>query len=232
MKSFFILFAGLFSSAIFGQSLFQTWYLETLNGIPPEFNSEVPYVKADILEPSGDDPFVLDTSVCGHLKVHFELPFCECTDIMIMEILELDETGCTDPDNTILQQTYFDYFILEPGEDSRTYHYSFSELAGDVLRLELRWNEYGDPFMTFLNVKLGLDEVSESEFIVFPNPSDSKFYFSDKPDRISIYTTDGKRVLSAENSESADLTALPPGIYLLEAVMRNQKTISRKLIRK
>ncbi len=76
------------------------------------------------------------------------------------------------------------------------------------------------------NYVAGNEELIESSFEMYPNPSKSLVNFS-KIMSISVYDLTGKKVISKENVNSIDITELVSGIYFIQS----EEGYTQKLIK-
>lgn len=89
----------------------------------------------------------------------------------------------------------------------------------------------------FEKTNLSTDDIVQSnEFTIYPNPVvDIAQIDSKQPIKIiSIYTIDGKRVMTQEKSSmnQINMSILPKGLYILQATDKNGKNYQEKLIKK
>lgn len=78
---------------------------------------------------------------------------------------------------------------------------------------------------------LNISESYKNPFTIYPNPASSKIYFSQELKEIAIYDMLGKKRNIPHTLDSADISALPNGIYILKGLEDNGKTIIKKLIK-
>lgn len=78
---------------------------------------------------------------------------------------------------------------------------------------------------------LDVPESYKSSFVIYPNPASSKINFSQELTEIAVYDMMGKKRNIPHTSNSADISALPNGIYILKG-LENNKTIVQKIIKK
>lgn len=69
------------------------------------------------------------------------------------------------------------------------------------------------------------------EFVIYPNPSESNFYFSEAIDSIEIFSLSGRRVLSAKSVPNVDISALSQGVYIVKSHLQNGTLKTRKIIK-
>ncbi|WP_162054818.1 DUF7619 domain-containing protein [Pontibacter pamirensis] len=127
------------------------------------------------------------------------------------------------PDSTIVENQAFIYFDYNPAIETNV---TFNTLV-DKLPLK----------KTVLSVK---DDLPKGALIVFPNPA-SGFVRVAWPSAnttlasYSIMNSKGKQVLQAEfdtqNVHQIDVSALPPGLYLLKAMKQGQIFTKRVILR-
>ncbi len=72
--------------------------------------------------------------------------------------------------------------------------------------------------------------TSQEEILIFPNPSDGLFYFTEPADRIEVYNVIGHMIYSANNSTQIDLSMSAMGVYFAH-VFSNGKERIRKIIK-
>ncbi|PXY45100.1 T9SS type A sorting domain-containing protein [Flavobacterium hydrophilum] len=78
---------------------------------------------------------------------------------------------------------------------------------------------------------LDLPESYKNTFAIYPNPASSKIYFSHELTEIAVYDILGKKRNIPHTSDSADISALPNGIYILKGLENNGKTITQKIVK-
>ena len=83
---------------------------------------------------------------------------------------------------------------------------------------------YGDPYQI-----TSLNELTENQIQVYPNPSNGTVSFEIDLDQFEIFELNGKRVLVGQGKQ-ADLSSLQNGIYLLKAFKGGQ-FYSQKIIK-
>lgn len=84
---------------------------------------------------------------------------------------------------------------------------------------------------------LGYNELTESEFSVYPNPSNDIFYIDAQLQSIesfTIFSADGRVMMKIKNNtvgiQAIDRTAINPGVYMLSAMDRNGSILNTKQI--
>ncbi|KPE51174.1 T9SS type A sorting domain-containing protein [Chryseobacterium indologenes] len=73
-----------------------------------------------------------------------------------------------------------------------------------------------------------------SDITVYPNPSADLVTLKSKEDikKITVHSLDGKVILSAENRKDIDISGLPEGTYILQGILKNGTSVSKKVIKK
>lgn len=79
---------------------------------------------------------------------------------------------------------------------------------------------------------LDVPESYKNSFVIYPNPASSIINFSQDLTEIAVYDMLGKKRNIPHTSDSADISALPNGIYILKGLENNNKTIVQKIIKK
>jgi photosystem II stability/assembly factor-like uncharacterized protein len=87
------------------------------------------------------------------------------------------------------------------------------------------------------NINLGIEDLeSDTEISVFPNPCSEKITISFKSFitsenfTIDIYSLSGKKLISASNAESVDISTIQSGVYILK-VQSKMSTWTKKIIK-
>ncbi len=79
-------------------------------------------------------------------------------------------------------------------------------------------------------VNTALNEVKQHEHFVYPTPFSHVLYFSNYPDRVELYSIDGKCVLKTNNPvESMNVSELQNGFYFIKTTKNGISTIQRSL---
>lgn len=79
---------------------------------------------------------------------------------------------------------------------------------------------------------LDMPESYKNSFVIYPNPASSTINFSQDLTEIAVYDMLGEKRNIPHTSDSADISALPNGIYILKGLENNNKTIVQKIIKK
>ena len=78
---------------------------------------------------------------------------------------------------------------------------------------------------------LAVSDVNNTKAIqIFPNPVKDVLHFN-MPCSVAVYSTDGKKVLTAVNAQSVNVTDLAVGAYFLKIDGAGQKTFNTKFIK-
>lgn len=226
MKAFFTLLFIAISFILKAQNPGEVWYLETLN-----YNQFVPNdeIQSVVLNFEEEDIPYLETSVCGNLKAHIEFMLCWCPEFGILEVLELDETECSNPENTQLQQDYFTFFMGN-GDYYPIIGFDQEDLGNGVKRLKLY---SGDEYQaTFLNVPfLSVSDIGNKEIQIYPNPVKDILYFSQLIKLGEIYSVTGKKIMNFKNADEINISHLSKGAYILKLHLNQNKTEVRNFIK-
>jgi hypothetical protein len=69
-------------------------------------------------------------------------------------------------------------------------------------------------------------ELFTNDINIYPNPASDHIYFSNKVAKANLFTLQGQKVLSVENSQSVNISNLPKGLYIVKLVdlSGNQQT--------
>jgi len=121
------------------------------------------------------------------------------------------------------------YFTLMPGE-SKNIHIEFDEsLVGDA-GFEVVLKQYGDYDPGIVAIK----EVEKTQTLpplkVYPNPvSDYLTVEVNRPDlqEVKIFNISGKLVYAGRGDTEINVSYLPKGFYLIQAVVKNQTCADR-----
>ncbi len=112
--------------------------------------------------------------------------------------------------------------LSDLGLDNQTIHLAFVNRTDDGFKL------YIDDIRVEMEDPSGVDELSEVQITVFPNPTTKMIEISGlNPDEVTIYSLAGKQLLTTSSSK-IDLSSLAAGRYILEA--RNSKHVARSLV--
>lgn len=74
----------------------------------------------------------------------------------------------------------------------------------------------------------------KEDLSVYPNPSSERITLASKEDirKVSLISSEGKTVLTSENSKNIDISKLPKGVYILQGDLKNGTSVTRKIIKK
>lgn len=76
-----------------------------------------------------------------------------------------------------------------------------------------------------------LAEITPTDFSVYPNPASDIIFFGNTTDKVELFDTNGRLLLSGFDTESLNISALNPGFYILK-LSGSEKTSLQKLIKK
>lgn len=78
---------------------------------------------------------------------------------------------------------------------------------------------------------LSTEKFKQKSLTIYPNPSTNQIYFSEELSEIAVFDLLGKKINVTCSSNSADISALPQGIYILKGLENTGKTITQKIIK-
>ena len=79
---------------------------------------------------------------------------------------------------------------------------------------------------------LNVSESYKNPFVIYPNPAANEIYFSEELIEIIVYDLLGKKMNVSYTLNSADISALPQGIYILKGLESNGRITTQKIIKK
>ena len=79
-------------------------------------------------------------------------------------------------------------------------------------------------------VALGIEDAVD-DLVLYPNPTSGKLHFSEQVEEFLLYSSEGRLLDAWKNVRSADLTALPSGMYFVE-VIRGGRSVGYRIVRK
>ena len=77
---------------------------------------------------------------------------------------------------------------------------------------------------------LGIEDAVD-DLVLYPNPTSDKLHFSEQVEEFLLYSSEGRLLDTWKNVRSADLTALPSGLYFVE-VIRGGQSVGYRIVRK
>ena len=83
--------------------------------------------------------------------------------------------------------------------------------------------------ITAPSVVLGIEATADG-FVLYPNPTSGKLHFSEQVGQFRLYSVEGRLLETQKNVRSADLTALPSGLYFVE-VVRDGWSVRWRIVR-
>jgi hypothetical protein len=98
-------------------------------------------------------------------------------------------------------------------------------------REDLSYGTIAGPITFHYSSCNGVDENTNNEVLIWPNPAFGTIHLNIKSLDLEIYSMDGKLVLSSDASESIDISGLPNGCYLLKAILTDGKQKVLKFVK-
>ena len=80
--------------------------------------------------------------------------------------------------------------------------------------------------------EMGVEDIAESNFKIYPIPTSNVLNFSEKLNQIEIYAMDGSLVQTATQTKSIQVQNLTNGTYILKATDEKGNTIRSKFVKK
>lgn len=80
------------------------------------------------------------------------------------------------------------------------------------------------------NCLLGLSEINDNSFALYPNPTSGLVHFSKTVD-VVLYTITRQRIADKKQADSFDLSNQPNGVYLMVVVGQNGSVSTKKMIK-
>jgi uncharacterized delta-60 repeat protein len=81
------------------------------------------------------------------------------------------------------------------------------------------------------NLALVTEEFKRQSLTIYPNPATNEIYFSEELTEIAVYDLLGKKMNVSSTLNSANISTLPQGIYILKGLENNGKIITRKVVK-
>ena len=82
------------------------------------------------------------------------------------------------------------------------------------------------------NITLSTEEFNPKSLIIYPNPASNEIYFSEELTEIAFYDLLGKKINVSSTSNSANISSLPKGIYILKGIENDGKITTHKIVKK
>lgn len=209
----------------------------TTDGYGCEFYWEFRDVDNGAVIASGGNPAV----VAGSRAIYTEFGGCDGqpgygNGVTVAELIEIPTNGGCYEFNII--DDYGDGFLGSGG-------YSLSDDSGNVL-LEVGTVSFAENSHLFTGLVTGVETIESAEgWSIFPNPAQDvvrmEFTLTEQtPLLIDLYNTLGEKIQTIANQDfgtgthnlSADVAALPNGIYYINAVSGNQTTTHKFVVNK
>ena len=91
--------------------------------------------------------------------------------------------------------------------------------------------ESSDLWVFKMAATVGIDDFSEAQFSVYPNPTADVLYFSEQFNSITVYSTNGQKLLQSINKNHLNIKSLPTGSYILHAETMDGEITIKKVIK-
>ncbi len=79
---------------------------------------------------------------------------------------------------------------------------------------------------------LGTNDLLSNKIQTYPNPTSDKIYFSKEISDVSVYNSFGQKLNVNFDKNSADISNLPAGVYVLQGVDKEKNPFTRKIMKK
>lgn len=84
----------------------------------------------------------------------------------------------------------------------------------------------------FVIESMGTRDLLADKIQIYPNPASDKIYFSKEISDLSVYNSFGQKLNVNFDKNSADISNLPAGVYVLKGVDKEKNPFTRKIIKK
>lgn len=84
-----------------------------------------------------------------------------------------------------------------------------------------------DTTSQYIDIFVSVNEISDKQVVIYPNPVVSRFSISGDYSSMKIYNNSGEQVLTTTNLKTIDISKLPRGIYYIELNINDKKVIKR-----
>ncbi len=125
-------------------------------------------------------------------------------------------------------------FELDQLEYIPNIDYSGSDNFSFMVRDGYHWsNQIADVNLTIYDWQVGITEINSQTIVAFPNPSSGHFQLSTtwKTGIVTLISADGKRtILVSDSNGRYDVSGFSSGIYLLELINENQRSLIKLII--
>jgi len=81
------------------------------------------------------------------------------------------------------------------------------------------------------SLPLATEEFKTQSLTIYPNPATNEIYFSEELTEIAVFDLLGKKMNVSHTPNSAVISALPKGIYILKGLENDGKIITRKVVK-
>lgn len=206
------------------------WHLQYLvingNSYVPPINQELPYVELFFQENN-----LFKTYACGQAAGLRGLSdfYFDSFHFFIYE-MEQEAIDCEDPNNQVFQNLYFDFF-WNNSLNEFTYTYESSGGEETFIIYDISGNE-----AVYAKQPLSLEDVSETSFFVYPNPSNGMIFIVNNDSDIftyEVFNETGQVVYKGTvevATATLDLSNYPTGIYYIKLQNTKSQSITTKKI--
>lgn len=161
-------------------------------------------------------------------------------------VIAINSTPLRDDTENWVDEITFDVYPYDAGTDSGT-DYTSSNMDANPKEpisslqgiLPFSSEKMGTITITLQEVILSTNDFEDLETIsVYPNPAQNSITISNKIvlNSVEIYSVLGNKVLSKLNlnkqSETIDISHLPSGIYLINTVDSDKKSVTKKIVKR
>ncbi|MBT0607832.1 T9SS type A sorting domain-containing protein [Aequorivita echinoideorum] len=224
MKKFILFALTLCAFEGFAQDpeLFGTWYLAsyTADMEDPNFISAIqppvsPYIIID------ENLEFLGEGACNSYIGNFA--FDSNSNELILNSFDSTLGLCNFEEHNNFEVDYFSYFQVD-----YSYEFDISEFNSGIMQLVLSFSPGFD--LVYQNEPLSISDNFISEFKIYPNPVSDKLFISSKKsllESLIVYSMTGQKMMEISNENNIDVSSFPKGMYFLEIISAEGKTIKK-----
>ena len=206
------------------QIYFRTWYLTSYEyDLGPIFyvNDIQPLISPTITIDQNLD--YMGVAACNDYFGNFS--YDSSNDSLVLESFDATLNICDEQSHDSFETDYFGYFGNFPVP---VMYYLSSDSSGNMF-LSLEFN--AGFILNYQNFQLSISEENSVAFDIYPNPVSDQLFISSENlqiEKISIYSMNGKEVLSVEtNEKSIDVSNLSEGLFFIEVTSPEGKSQQR-----